>query len=1276
MANYLPSVPKLLGRENYEEWAFAVENFLVLEGLVKCLDGSETDTTLVAKAKAKLILTLDANLYVHVRTAGTAKEVWDVLKRLYADQGFTRKISLLRNLISLRLDSCESMQSYVNQVIDTSQKLKKTGFDISEEWIGSLLLAGLPGKYSPMIMAIEHSGTTISTDVIKTKLLDMAEDSCNTGAGGAFAAKQNKYKKGSGNNIDKSKVRCYRCKALGHYMNKCPKNDKNDNSGDKKSSALSAVFLSGNFNQTDWYIDSGASVHLTSRKDWLENVQEDVNMKEIMVANKSTVPVICSGDIQLKSIVNNKEHNIVIKNAMYVPELTTNLLSVNQLIKNGNRVFFKEEICRIFDSNNKLIAEAESCNNVYRLKYNKEQQGMASLAVTGSVLHRRFAHINYKDLNMMHQGAVEGLTCSGKLSCDELCEVCCEGKQARLSFKNTGNRAKSRLEMVHADLCGPMEVPSLAGSRYFLLFEDDFTRMGFVYFLKNKDQAMGFFKEFKEMVENQTNTKIKGLRSDNGGEFCSIEFESLLKKNGILHQKTNPHTPEQNGMLERLNRTIVEKARCLLFDANLDKSFWAEAVNTAVYLRNRSIASGLKMTPFEAWNEKKPNVSHVRIFGSDAMVHVPKARRLKFDKKSEKMILVGFPENVKGYRLYNPETKNIITSRDVIVIERERRSNLVLSEVQDSVGDLLPEDQLADESLDPDTAEDLTFDSNFEDAEDNPEDDSDYIPTEQDPDNLEVPVRRSERERKPKVLDDYVTYLCIGDLDLEDVPTSVDEALGRPDAHCWRRAMEDEMKSYEENCAWDLVNVSGGDHVVSCKWVFKKKCDAENKVSYRARLVAKGYTQKAGIDYEETFAPVIRYASLRLLFALSLKLGLKIFHLDVKTAFLNGFLKEKILMRQPEGFVKSGDENKVCKLNRAVYGLKQSSRAWNHRVDKVLLKLGYKKSVYEPCLYTKRGENNLMTIIALYVDDFLIYSNDAKGAELLKNQLKSEFQIKDLGEVKQFLGMRISRDEHSIRLDQEQYIDQLLKRFNMDECKSVATPLAENFDFSASNNQNSQNPLYQKLIGSLMYLAVLTRPDICFSVSFLSQFNNCHSDYHWQCAKRILRYLKGTKKLSMKFEKKDSDLIGYVDADWGSNKKDRKSYTGYVFKLAGASISWRSCKQKTVALSSTEAEYMALSEATKEAIYLRNLLEDLLGKLDCVLIYNDNQSAKKLAYNPVLHDRSKHIDIRYHFVRDAVSDRIIEVKYLPTNDMIADILTKSLQSVKNAKFVKSLGLCT
>lgn len=1043
-------------------------------------------------------------------------------------------------------------------------------------------------------------------------------------------------------------------------MNKCPQSKEN-----KHQNAFAAFFLDTKYSKDDFYIDSGCSAHVTAQKEWLINVRNS-NLPDIMVANETILPVEKEGEINIRTVTDKGKHDITIKDALYVPGITTNLLSVSQLIKKGNKVIFGSRGCKVYNQKGHLIAEADEINNVYKLRLEKRpDRAVANLAVSNEIWHRRFGHLNYKDLRTMQEGAVDGLNVDEKHVDSNICEVCLEGKQSRLPFNNKGHRASGLLELVHADICGPMETISVGGSRYFLLCIDDYSRMSFVYFLKNKDQALDSFKNFKSLVENQTKTKVKILRTDNGGEFCGREFESFLSKNGIIHQKTNPYTPAQNGMAERFNRTMVEKARCLLFDANLEKKFWAEAVNTAVYLRNRSVAAGLdNKTPFEVWNKRRPNVNHLRIFGSHVMVHVPKEKRRKFDKKSEKMILVGFSDNIKGYRLYDCKRNAVITSRDVIVNEKPNNVTIIETEKAEesagipvSVGDSIEVENLPKEEA---SIERFIDNSNCDDHA--PSKSMDEVPT----------IRKSTREKKTKVFQDYVTYFCGDAVDIENVPMSVTEALSGPDSEQWKAAMNDEMESFQENEAWDLVEAPVGATIVQCKWIFKKKCDHESRVSYRARLVARGFAQKAGIDFDETFSPVIRHSSLRLLFALSINFELNIRHLDVKTAFLNGNLHEDVYMKQPEGYLDSNNSSKVCKLKRAIYGLKQASRVWNQRVDIFFIELGFKKSDFEPCLYSKKCNNSLI-FIAVYVDDFLIFSNDDDQIGFLKNKLNDEFRIKDLGNVKQCFGMTIIRDENSISLSQKDYVNTLLKRFNMTNCKPMITPI-ESFEFSNDNSQGSEHPMYQKLMGGLMYLAVLTRPDIAFSVSFLSQFNNCNNDYHWKCAKRVLRYLQGTKDYCLRFVRSNKGLEGFVDADWGSNKIDRKSYTGFVFKLSEASISWKSSKQKTVALSSTEAEYMALSDAAKEAIYLKNLLYEITGINDCVIMFNDNQGAQKLSSNPVFHERSKHIDIRHHFIRQCLSDKIIKLVYLSTDKMTADVLTKPLKSSKHNDFVNSLGL--
>lgn len=1296
--NYLVSVPKLKGRENYSEWAFAAENFLVLEGMSDCIK-SETIQAEIgaagdAKTKAKLILTIDSSLYVHIKSVETTYELWKKLKNLFDDSGFTRRISLLRSLISIRLENSVSMTSYVTQIIETSQKLSGTGFNINDEWVASLLLAGLTEKYSPMIMAIEHCGIPLTSDAIKTKLLDMEENG-NVGDSSAFASFKKNRSVGNTATIDnaqmsKSKpkvITCYKCKQTGHYRNQCTFSKKdlsNKNKNERTdSNAFSAVFLNGEFCKSDWYIDSGASVHLTANEKWLSNVSRDLMIKEIVVANKDKVPVLCSGNVQITTKTRTCEYDITIENVLCVPKLTTNLLSVSQLISKGNKVSFNKDGCQIFNQVGVLVATASLLNGVYKLNM-PEYDSTAAVMVSSEVWHRRLGHVNSQYLNKM-QDAVKGLVLDNKTDISKSsCIICCEGKQSRLPFPKEGSRSTELLHIVHTDLCGPMENRSIGGSRYFMLFIDDFSRMTYIYFLKTKDEALKCFQQYKAEVENQLNRSIKIIRSDNGTEFCNNKFDDFLMSHGIVHHKTNPYTPEQNGLSERYNRTIVEKAKCLLFEAGLEKRFWAEAAHTAVYLQNRTVSTSLNYkTPYEIWTGRKPDISHLRVFGSTIMVHVPKQKRLKWDKKCEKCILVGYSNEVKGYRIYNPKSNDIITSRDVVILEKIETKNVV--EVQKNCSDEV--------NLVPVEEEDLTLqEDSLEQSESLNTDDSDeeYVPCETNTlESSESSITDSEDSiilnnvnmtsgsRRRQQPDRYeFANACIEDDNIFTGEISLQEALEGPEKAQWLAAVQDELQSFEKNSAWELVDAPKDGTIVQCKWVLRKKYDSENNIRYRARLVAKGFTQKHGIDYTETFSPVVRHTTLRLLFALSVKLDLDVNHLDVKTAFLNGDLEETIYMRMPECYNSDSSVCKVLKLNKAIYGLKQASRAWNKKVDNCLISNGYQRSKIEPCMYIK-NINKCKTIVTVYVDDFFIFSNDKIETKNLKQILSNKFSIKDLGEVKLCLGMNVNfnKDKGFVTLSQENYIDQLLSKFNLTDCKTVDTPMEIKLNVNKGEIDINSHVPYQQLIGSLMYLSVMTRPDISYSISFLSQFNKCYTKEHWEYAKRVLKYLKRTKCYGIKYCKEgNSEITGYVDADWAYDSVDRRSYTGMCFLLSDGVISWECSKQKCVALSSTESEYIGLSEACREALYLRRLQYEITNKMYTVSLFNDNQGAQKLCANPVFHKRSKHIDIKYHFCRDLVKDKIVKVLYLSTADMPADILTKSLCSAKHYKFMLLLGI--
>lgn len=531
------------------------------------------------------------------------------------------------------------------------------------------------------------------------------------------------------------------------------------------------------------------------------------------------------------------------------------------------------------------------------------------------------------------------------------------------------------------------------------------------------------------------------------------------------------------------------------------------------------------------------------------------------------------------------------------------------------------------------------------------------------------------RNRKPVEFKDYVTYETIVE---ERDPLTVEEALSRHDAKQWKVAIQEELDAMKKNHTWVLVEPNQASNIIDSKWLFRIKKEAGNKIRYKARLVARGFRQRKGIDYDEIFSPVVRHSSLRLLIALAAQMRLQIDHMDVKTAFLNGELQEEVYMRQPPHFEEKGKEDHVCLLKRSLYGLKQAPRSWNSKLHSELESLNFRRCNNEPCVYTRRNEKD-MIILAVYVDDILIFYNNAREMQKVKRELMSKFEMKDLGKAELFLGMRLEQEDSHIKIDQEEYIEKLLRRFGMENCKTVATPAVPGQHLKKPEGSYipSDKIPYRELIGSLMYLAVCTRPDIAHAVSIMSQFCNCYEEIHWSAAKRILRYLKGTKNMGIVYSSDacSTEVQGYSDADHGGNIIDRKSYSGNVFTLSGGAISWQSTKQRSVAISTAEAEYMSLSEAAKEAIFLRRFLGELMdGQVKAITVHTDSQSAMAIAQNPVHHQQTKHIDLRYHFVREALEKEIIKLKYLATNEMVADSMTKPVPKSKHEFCRKAMGV--
>lgn len=841
-----------------------------------------------------------------------------------------------------------------------------------------------------------------------------------------------------------------------------------------------------------------------------------------------------------------------------------------------------------------------------------------------------------------------------------------------------------------------------------MTFIDDYSRRVSVVCIQRKSDVFSVFKEFKTRMETVTGKKLITLRSDNGKEYCNRVMSAYLREAGITHQTTVPYTPEQNGVAERMNRTLVEKARCMLFDAGLPMKFWADAVCAAAYLNNRVLTRSTKAVPEELWAKKKPDMNELRVFGCQAMAHIPSVQRAKFAPKSKRCIFMGYCTTQKGYRMYDPVSRKYFVSRD-IKFNEELKGGLLFADnctnmnhfffpedrneveensatadgneqdeaVADGRVDVLGGGEQGVMSLDEQNAEQIEGDGN-NDGDDNGDDVRDAVEVSND---AVSGLRRSTRNRVP-VKRYEISHAVTTNVAQE--PETPDEALNGPNADHWKKAMDEEFKSLLANGTWSLVDLPPGRKAISNKWVFKTKYDGDGNIDrFKARLVVKGCSQRHGIDYEETFSPVVRYTSIRFLLAIAAKMNLEIDQMDVVTAFLNGDLKEEVYMQQPAVF--ADGTKRVCRLRKSLYGLKQASRSWNEKLGAVLERAGLKSSKVDTCIYYRINAADVL-IVAVYVDDILILSNSNSSKQYIKKQLKAAFKMTDNGEATFILGMHIERDRRAgtISIDQHKYLEEVLAYFNMDGCNPVSTPVdigtkltGEMAPKTEAEREEMRQVPYQQAVGKLLFAAQVSRPDIQFAVNMVSRFNKNPGRAHWNAVKRIMRYIRGTVGMKLTYRRGDSlGLHGFCDADWASDGTDRKSVTGYVYKMQGGAISWMSKKQATVALSTTEAEYMAMSTATQEAIWLRNLNNELFGaQCKQIVVYGDNKSALLLSEKPTtFHSRTKHIDIRYHFIRDNVSDGTIKFIHTPTDNMTADILTKAVPLIQHVKCRNAMNI--
>lgn len=1286
---------------NYEQWKFRLKLLLQLKNCEQAIEQevktepmTENDWKKIDLKAQNYVVNSISNSQLDIIIAeGTAYKMIKKLDDMYLIKGCANKLLLKRKILQTKFkdgNPLEFFQTFEKQIND----LKGAGEKVTDEDKLNYLLLALPSKFENIVNIVDALPKESQTvEYVKSKLLL-------------------EYKKKETENVECSeqtfastssfKQTCYECNREGHFKRDCPKlknsqrgqyrgrfhrggrgyrsyrgrnyrgyrglrgnNYNNDPTAGNSSVGFNVEVLTAEANTVNWLLDSGCSDHIVNDDRYFCEYKKLDNPVNIRVGDGFSLKSEKIGKITMHCYANYQLHKIDIDNVYYVPNMKRNLLSVSSIVNRGNMIKFQNEIANIYSSQYKLVAVARKKNKLYELEGKISGDKYVNTNVQEMSLkekwHRMLGHVNYSKLKeMCRHKLLTGLP--DRLNGNYIqCEICLQNKMTNLPFENNRRRATEILEIVHTDVNGPITPVGYNEQRYFVSFIDDYSRHAAVCVIKNKSEVFDCFRTYVNRMQNQTGKRVKEIRCDRGREYLNRDFYNFAKENGIFLNPGPAYTHELNGTAERYNRTIMDRARCLMTEAKLDKKYWPECVLTAAYLGNRILTNTAeKKSPFEIFYRRKPDVKYLRLYGSKCFVRVPEEKRTsKLNPKGVKGCLVGYTDT--GYKVL--VDNEIIISRHVIFIDSEAK---VIKYQSYPNHDTDNEDSNGENRNMNEDKERTQINEN-EKLREHTDNNDEYFDTvegeenEREKSNVEEVSEpsRPRRERKlPARLNDHIVYVNVCDV---SVPETYEEAISSPQANLWKNAMNNEINSLEQNETWQIVDEPINKNIIEVKWIFRIKSNG----IYKARVVAKGF-QQVYDEYEEIYSPVARMTTMKALMSTACVRGWHIECMDVETAFLNGTIKSEVYIYPPDGY--KVKDNKVCKLRKALYGLRESPRDWYECYNEFMLSINFKRSDYDYCLYTG-CINSEKVYLCLYVDDILICAEKENTIRKVKQLLSDRFRMKDLGKVKQYLGIDIDYKPELKRmiLSQCKYIESLAEKYNIKDSKKYETPMEQNL--SIENGEINYDLKYRNLIGALLYVASATRPDVSYSVNFMSRFQNYYSVTHYNYALRILKYLYHSRNLALNFNAEYDDCLdAFVDADWAADKNDRKSTTGIILRVFNNPVMWKTHKQRIVSRASTHAEYYALADCVTEVLPVIGILGDLDVKISKpVKIYEDNSGAISLSKNGKFCKNSKHIDVSYHFVNDYEKKKVIDVTKINTDDQLADILTKALGKSKFQK---------
>ncbi|GJU66437.1 putative ribonuclease H-like domain-containing protein [Tanacetum coccineum] len=1023
--------------------------------------------------------------------------------------------------------------------------------------------------------------------------------------------------------------------------------------------------------------DSGCSGHMTGNKDHLDDFEECKGGSVTFGGSKGYI----TGKGRIR--VGNLDFDSV----SFVKELGHfNLFSISQICDKQHKVLFTETECLVVSPEFKMPDENQILLKVHR-QHNMYSFDMKTPSLTkdyacliakatsdkSKLWHRRLGHINFKNLNKLMKGnLVRGLP-SKVFRNDHTCVACQKGKQHKASCKSKLERSISDLlHTLHMDLFGPTSVKSINHASYCLVITDDCTRFSWVFFLATKDETSGILQNFIRQIENQLNHKVKIIRSDNGTEFKNRDMLELCGNKGIKQEYSNAITPQQNGVVERMIRTLIEAARTMLADSLLPTTFWAEAVSTACYIFNRP-AWQRRVNMHVKFLKEKPNVKGVGyrwmfdidylsdsitdphagtldVTNSASTQQTPNANVSEEEDDAEELIVV--PATLKHTAAkFRPRKSSTSLKAEEFLTELQNLKAQEKEAYSTGISEDTPEllafrrelNELAQKHLKevPKNKATSTNSINSGSGQDNTQ------PADQDDSDMpELTIFN----KPQKGIFDEASYDDEGMVhDFNNLPTEV--------------------------AVWILVDLPHGAKVIGTKWVYRNKRDERGVVvRNKARLVAQGHRQEEGIDYDEVFAPVARIEAIRLFLAFASFMGFIVYQMDVKSAFLYGTIDEEVYVSQPPGFVDPDHPKKVYKVVKALYGLHQAPRAWYATLSTFLEKHGYRRGTIDKTLFIKKDKKDIM-LVQVYVDDIIFGSTRKSWCDEFEALMKGRFQMSSMGELIFFLGLQVKQKTDGIFISQDKYVADMLKKFDLASVKTAITPMETKMALTKDEEADEVDVhLYRSMIGSLMYLTA-SRPDIMFAVCACSRFQVTPKTSHLNAVKRIFKYLKGKPNLGLWYPRESSfDLEAFSDSDYARANLDRKSTTGGCQFLRSRLISWQCKKQTIVATSTTEAEYVAAASCCGQVLWIQNQMLDYGFNFMNTKIHIDNESTICIVKNLVYHSKTKHIEIRHHFIRDSYEKKLIRVEKIHTDFNVADLLTKAFDGPRFNFLVVNIGM--